>query len=207
MPNSMNEKVSPISSTLIMTVLATWFLAALVLGATGIFLSARPPLPQLIIVVLVVALTKMFGRVATFRLWLLRLDLRLLVALHLTRFVGIYFLVLYGRGELPYAFAVSAGWGDIFVASSAVSMLIALSYSRVSAAPMLLLWNALGMLDITGVVINAARLGIVSPASMGAMLRLPLSLLATFVVPLIVFTHIVIFIRLRKEISQEKLKS
>ena len=42
-----------------------------------------------------------------------QLDLRLLVLYHLTRFVGVWFLVLYSRGELPYAFAVPGGWGDI----------------------------------------------------------------------------------------------
>jgi hypothetical protein len=34
------------------------------------------------------------------------------------------------------------------------------------------------------------------PASMAALLRLPLSLLPTFIVPLVIFTHIVIFHRL-----------
>jgi hypothetical protein len=39
----------------------------------------------------------------------LNLDVRWLVALHLCRFVGFYFLWLYSSGELPYAFAVPGG--------------------------------------------------------------------------------------------------
>jgi hypothetical protein len=47
-----------------------------------------------------------------------------------------------------------------------------------------------GLLDILGVVLTAARLAFRDPASMGALLELPLSLLLTFVVPIIVATHV-----------------
>ena len=55
------------------------------------------------------------------RTWALRVDLRGLVGFHLVRFVGIYFLCLYVRHELPYAFAVWGGVGDIIVAALALS--------------------------------------------------------------------------------------
>ena len=59
-----------------------------------------------------------------FRAWLGGVDLRWLVAFHLTRFVGFYFLYLYARGQLPYDFAVPGGWGDIAVASLAIVLLL-----------------------------------------------------------------------------------
>jgi hypothetical protein len=50
------------------------------------------------------------------RAWALRVDIRWLVGFHLTRFVGVYFLYLYAHHELPHAFAVWGGFGDIVVA-------------------------------------------------------------------------------------------
>jgi hypothetical protein len=53
-----------------------------------------------------------------------------------------------------------------------------------------LAWNVAGLVDILGVVLTAARLAFVDPASMQALLHLPLSLLLTFVVPIIIATHV-----------------
>ena len=58
------------------------------------------------------------------------------------------------------------------------------------------IWNTLGFIDILFVVTTATRLALRDPDSMVALLQLPLSLLPTFLVPLIMFTHIVIAIRL-----------
>ncbi len=55
------------------------------------------------------------------------------------------------------------------------------------------------MIDILFVVGNAARIGIADPAAMGALLHLPLCLLPTFLVPVIITTHILIFRRLHKQ--------
>jgi hypothetical protein len=124
------------------------------------------------------------------------LDLRAIVALHLTRFVGFYFLWLYGRGELPYRFAVPGGWGDIIVATTATILLA--SWSGFGGRrSVLFIWNLYGLADILFVVATAAAAGRAEPASMAALLRLPLSLLATFLVPLIIGSHLLIFAKLR----------
>ena len=131
----------------------------------------------------------------SFREWLKSLDLRAIVALHLTRFVGFYFLWLYGRGELPYRFAVPGGWGDIIVASGAVVILA--SWSGFAKRRLVLfVWNLYGLVDILFVVATAAAEGRANPGSMAALLRMPLSLLATFLVPLIISSHALIFARL-----------
>ena len=60
------------------------------------------------------------------------------------------------------------------------------------------IWNFIGLIDILMVVITAARLGLADPVSMRALTVLPLSLLPTFLVPLIIATHVVIFARLAR---------
>ena len=94
-----------------------WLAAAIVVGATGHQASWRPLMPQLVLAGLTVLLLAAVVARPRFRRWLATLDLRWLVAVHPTRFVGIYFLILYYRDRaLPRAFAVPGGWGDIVVA-------------------------------------------------------------------------------------------
>lgn len=172
--------------------LALWFTIFLVIGASRAMAALQPPLPQVILAGLVMLLLAAYIGSKTLREWLHAIPLESLVALHLVRFVGIYFLWLHLRGRLPHDFAVPAGWGDITVACLAGILLV----TRPSVRLPYLIWNALGLADILFVVITAARLALADPASMAELLRLPLSLLPTFAVPLVIFTHIVIFIRL-----------
>src|SRR5271165_5238276 len=86
------------------------------------------------------------------RRWAFRVDMRRLVALHLVRFIGIYFLYLFTQEELPYRFAVIGGIGDIIVAALAVVIML-----RTPSKPVLVAWNMLGLADIVGVAVTAAR--------------------------------------------------
>jgi hypothetical protein len=184
------------STGAVAVVVAAWFWIAVAVGAFGLVASLRPPLPQALILGLG-AFTLLVGRfVPPVWAWVRTCDPRALVVPHLTRFVGIDFLVLYERGQLPYAFAVPGGWGDIVVACGAVALL-ALGPERRVFPRALLVWNAIGFLDILYVVATAARLAAQDPLSMRALLRLPLSLLPTFVVPLVIATHVLIFLRWR----------
>ena len=128
-----------------------------------------------------------------FRRWLSSVPLKCLVSVHLVRFVGFYFLWLYEQLESPFAFAVLGGWGDIVVATFALVLLFLRAGSRLIYQ----VWNTLGLADILFVVSTATRLALADSASMAALLRFPLSLLPMFIVPLIIFTHVVIFLRLR----------
>jgi hypothetical protein len=124
-------------------------------------------------------------------------DVRILVLFHVTRFVGFYFLALHARGELPWEFAVPGGWGDNLVATGAVLLVLFVRPGAPAGRRLYLAWNVLGLLDILAVVATAGRLALTEPGSMRALLQLPLSLLLTFVVPIIIVSHLVLLSRLR----------
>jgi hypothetical protein len=175
-------------------ILVLWLAAAIALGAAGIIASLIPPWPQVILAGLTAALIAAYTWSTVFRGFIQSVPTPTLIAFHLVRFVGLYFLWLYGQGRLPFAFAVPGGWGDFATATAALLLLIIGPRSPRT----LLTWNLFGFIDILFVVANAARLAMANPGSMAELLRLPLSLLPTFIVPLIIFTHIVIFLRLKK---------
>ncbi|HET7693417.1 MAG TPA: hypothetical protein VFM44_10050 [Gemmatimonadota bacterium] len=182
--------------------LLSWCALALVAGATGAV--ARSPVPPPILVGgLTVAGLLAWRASAKIRAWVRAVPPRALVALHLVRFVGVWFLVLYRRGELPFAFAVPGGWGDIITAAAAAGLLLgAFPAHTPGRRAALYAWNALGLLDILFVVTTAGRLFFADADQLAPLTRLPLSLLPTFFVPLIVLSHLRIFGWLR-ETSRE----
>jgi hypothetical protein len=139
-----------------------------------------------VVAVLVLALAV----VRPFRAWALTTDIRHLIAFHLVRFVGFYFLFLYSLGELPYNFAVRGGIGDIVVAVLALALIFCAGFR-----PAVLVWNVLGLIDIFTVIVTASRDEIAVPGSMHLLSRFPLVLLPTCIVPLIIVTHGLMLVR------------
>jgi hypothetical protein len=76
------------------------------------------------------------------------------------------------------------------VAAAALVLVLAARPDTPGGRRAYLAWNVVGLADILGVVLTAARLAFTDPVSMQALLHLPLSLLLTFVVPIIVATHV-----------------
>ena len=182
------------TTTVVLAVLA-WLVAATALGATGVLRALRPPAPQVVLLGLTILAVVLGLARPTLRTWLMTVDERLLVGFHLTRFVGVYFLVLYGRGELPFDFAVPGGWGDIAVATLALGLIVGWRATRVGGWWAYSIWNVLGLIDIAVVVATAARLALTAPDSMQALLRLPLNLLLTWLVPIVIASHVLLGIR------------
>jgi hypothetical protein len=178
-------------------IMFVWFVIALAAGAAGLPARLHPPMPQVVLLALTFALVFAGARWATFRAWVMSLRWESIVAIHWTRFVGLYFVWLYRQGELPYRFAVPGGVGDICVAVLAVALV--LSSPAIERKPWLLFaWNVLGFVDIVLVVANAAILALSDPASMSALLRLPLCLLPTFLVPILIASHVLLFAKIRR---------
>jgi hypothetical protein len=181
-------------ANLVTAALLTWLAFALVIGSSGRFSYASPRQ--------VAATVWMLTALALLACWKIRpvrdraadIDVRWLIAVHLTRFVGIYFLVLAAHGGLPSGFARPAGIGDITIAAGAAIILL---LRQAAPKSLLFAWNALGLIDILFVVFAALRFGLRDSQSMTPVRELPLSLLPTFIVPLIITSHVVIFARLR----------
>src|SRR5713226_1496271 len=93
------------SSTPVMWVLAIWLGAALAVSGSGVFLKATPRMVAAAVWGLTL-LTLLLG-------WKAPVDLPALVKLHLVRFIGAWFVVLYRHGRLPFSFGVVGGIGDV----------------------------------------------------------------------------------------------
>ena len=186
------------SSWPLYAIVLAWGAAALAAGAVGAV--ARSPVPVPVIVLALVAAGLLaWGLSPKIRELVRAVPPRALVGLHLVRFVGAWFIVLYRRGELPFAFAVPGGWGDIAAAAGAAGLLLGAFPARTRGRRAAIgFWNALGLLDILFVVSTAARLFFADADQLAPLTRLPLSLLPTFFVPLIILSHLRIFGWLRE---------
>jgi hypothetical protein len=175
--------------------LLIWFAAAFVVGALR--LLARSPVPPPAIaggLTLLLCATLLASQAVRERVR--AVGLRSLVAFHVIRVAaGAYFLVLSARGELAGEFAFAAGWGDIVVGLGAAAVWwLCFPLRSPAQRRMLLLWNVVGLLDILGVLANGARIFIRDPGVGEPFTRLPLALLPTFVVPLVIVSHVLLFV-------------
>ena len=182
------------SNRSVIGLLTAWFCFALAVGSSGLFLRASAPAIAATVWGLTAVVLVACWKVQIVRNFAATLDLRNLIALHLVRFVGVYFLILGAQGRLPDGFARPAGIGDMIVAIGAV-VFIAAPTLRASRGT-LRIWNFFGFIDIIFVVFSALRFGLQDWESMTALRTLPLSLLPTFFVPLIIASHVLIFVRL-----------
>lgn len=185
------------SGRAVFTVLGLWLAAAAIVGASGLFYGVPPAVVAGTNVTLVTLSLLALYFVQPLREWVRTVPVRVLVLYHTVRFVGIAFLVLHSQGVIPGAFAVPAGWGDIAVAVLAL-------VAAFAAAPItsrgrwwaVALWNVLGLLDILFVLRTGIGLGLADVTQMLWITAFPLSLLPTFIVPLVIVTHILIFAHL-----------
>jgi hypothetical protein len=183
------------SNRVITLVLLGWLCFAVGLG--GWFQNASAQAVAATVWTLTALVLLACWKIASIKGWALDIDLRWRVLFHVTRlFAGAYFLVLCQGGKLPCSFARPAGWGDIVVAVLALAVVGAVRTEF--AKTLLLTWNTLGLIDIIFVVFSALRFGLKDGQSMHTLRGLPLSLLPTFLVPIIIASHVLIFVRLAR---------
>ena len=199
------ERTSPTdarTAILTGTVLSLWAVVAAVLAYRGSFqphdLESVPPVG----IHLLVVLSVLFGSLTT-STSLRRLLTRQpsLIRLHLWRFVGILFLLLMVRDQVPALWALPAGIGDILVAVTAPA--VARDVETPRGRRRATIWNLFGLADL----VVAVGLGIVtSPGSTQVfptvpttafMTLFPMALVPTFLVPLAFTLHVVSLWQLR----------
>ena len=186
--------------------LSLWFVLVTILAATrALYYEGGLGTPGLgLAVLLPIVILLIIGRVESLRRALEQVPLWLLIAVHSIRLLGISFLVLYAVGRLPAPFAPVAGWGDIIVALTAPAVAWMVYRKKPNARPVLWIWNVIGLLDLIAAVGLGAtsspgpiRLIFAEPSS-AIMTTLPWLLVPGFLVPLLVTTHLGIFVRLAR---------
>ena len=188
------------STTRITFILLAWLTLASIAGATGRVGALQPPVPQLIVLGLTVILLALERWDGWFREWVAATDTRAFVAIHVTRLaVGVAFLVLGREGRLPLAFSVPAGWGDVIVGFLAGSLVLGGGVTSATRHKLYHAWNLLGLVDLLFVVASAARQAMANPDGMAALLSFPMSLVPTFLVPILLASHAWIFLKLGTE--------
>lgn len=188
----MRGSVTPGYNTRIAVVIAGWFSIVVAASALSLFRTSGHTASVPLIVAALAPLAGFAIWIAasrSFRRYALSLDLRLATLVHAWRATGFMFLVLAAYGVLPRTFALPAGWGDIAVGLTAP--FVAAYLATPKHRGVFIAWHFAGLLDL----VMAISLGILSTTSggigMGAMTVLPLSLVPSFIVPLLAIAHIV----------------
>src|ERR1700734_2339975 len=187
-------------------VLTAWFALVVTIGASAALDPVRRfgvPALGLTVGLAVAALISGFFAFGPVRAAMLAAPLPALVAVNAIRILpGWLFVLLYAAGKLPAPFAPSAGWGDIFAGVAALPLAWSIIRFDRRVAPLVFAWSVIGIADL----VNAIALGALSapsplqifvgPPDSSAMTALPWLLVPGFLVPILLFIHIVIVYRL-----------
>ncbi len=132
------------------------------------------------------------------RRFLLSLDSRILTLVQTWRIGGFVFLVLYSFGILPGVFAIPAGLGDMAIGATAP--LLAWKLGDRNRRKGYILWQLLGVADLVMAVTLGTTARLISPGgpTTGAMTVLPLSMVPTFIVPLLLIFHLICIAQARQ---------
>jgi hypothetical protein len=174
--------------------IAAWFVLALSASAAGIFRNESERIGSAVAVAAlapIAAFAAWFWASAGFRNFTLSLSPRTLTLVQSWRVFGLVFVLLEARGLLPAIFALPAGYGDMAIGATAP--LIAWKLAEPRHRKGFLLWQGLGLADLVMAVSLGVTARLPSPegASMEAMTVLPLSLVPTFLVPLLLIFHLI----------------
>lgn len=171
-----------------------WFIFAL--SASGLHLF-RNDSNRVGLAVALAALTPIvvfslwFAASEKFRQFGLSLNPRTLTLVQSWRILGFVFVLLQAYSVLPAIFALPAGYGDMAIGATA--SLVAWKLANPGHRSTFIFWQVLGIADLVMAVSLGTTARLLSPhgTSMVAMTVLPLSLVPTFIVPLLLIFHVI----------------
>jgi len=128
---------------------------------------------------------------AGFRKFARSLNPRVLTWWQTARILGVVFVILEAQQLLPARFALSAGYGDIFIGATA--WFAATKLAKPGNRALFILWQTLGIVDLVSAVALGVTAGLFqsSGPNMHLVTVLPLSLILTFLVPLFLMFHVI----------------
>lgn len=167
-----------------------------VLSLQGVFdVDSLPPkvmvwagLPLLII------LFGFIGNTGLFKAILRSIKLNSLIALHVFRVLGVFFILIYGYHLLPAKFAFAAGLGDIITAILAVPVAKMAANGHPQWVAAVYAWNIFGILDIIDLLVIAVITG--ANGNLREMTVFPFVWFPAFAPATILFLHTAVFRKL-----------
>lgn len=178
--------------------LVVWLVAAFALGLGGVYVASANAIPTIefgIVTPILVGIG-LYLALPGIRELVRRVPHQWLIGLQVYRAGGAIFIVLWGMGLVPGAFAWPAGMGDILIGATAP--LVALVYMRRGrdANSLVRTWNLLGLLDLmvaltTGFLTTPSRFQMLAFDAPNLLVtQFPLVIIPTFIVPLSVLLHL-----------------
>jgi len=163
-------------------VLAAWLIGIILLAANGVFRTDAPRIPMALLTTLAAGYLLLLS--PTFRAIISGIPQHWLIGIQTFRILGGVFLIRYVQGELPGAFAIPAGVGDVltglFAPLVAYWWVAGKPYARKAA----IAWNLFGMADL----INAVAIGWLTGGGAGGIV-FPIVLIPVYAVPRAFLLH------------------
>jgi hypothetical protein len=171
-------------------------MAAVGLAVSGVYIRGTAGLPTIQFGILIPVVLGVVAYMTSpgIRAFVRSLPQGWLIGVQLYRVIGGVFLILWSAGQLPAAFALPAGVGDVLVGLFAP--LVAWLASKKGGRAAMILWNIAGLADL----VVAVTMGFLTSPSKFQMFafdapnvmvgQFPLILIPTFLVPLSILLHL-----------------
>jgi len=177
---------------------------ASILSLNGVFyvVSVPPKVTIFTSLPLAIILFVIVGNTSLFKKLLQSISLESLIAMHVFRVLGVFFILLYYYHLLPMAFSFSAGFGDITVALLALPVAKMVAKGKPGNRVVAYAWNILGALDIItlltiAVITSAATINSGELKDM-EMTTFPFVWFPAFAPATVLFLHATIFRKLQQ---------